>query len=265
MPASGPTHSFTLPTPMFAVRQDSADSLLRAPRNVAVIMDGNGRWAKARLRPRAEGHRQGVKALHRLVERAAELGVEVLTVFAFSSENWKRPATEVRLLMELFAQGLARWEAPLREAGVRLTVIGDRSAFPESVVRAIEACERGTAGGERMLLQIAANYGGRWDVCQAARRCAEAGEEVSPENLEKYLATAGTGEVDLLIRTGGEQRVSNFLLWQMAYAEIYFTETLWPDFNEASFDEAVRWYQGRERRFGMTSEQVRAASGLPGL
>ena len=225
----------------------------KTPAHVAIIMDGNGRWAKRRLMPRAEGHRQGVEALNRVVEAAARLGIERLTVFAFSSENWARPAPEVAMLMKLFGQALHRWCEPLAKAGVRLRVIGDKAAFSDGVKEAIEASERATANGSNMELVIAANYGGRWDVCQATRQVIDAGLDMTPENLSKYLTVP---DVDLLIRTGGECRISNFLLWQSAYAEIYFTERLWPDFAAGDLEDALAWYVRRERRFGRTSEQL---------
>ena len=228
------------------------------PRHIAIIMDGNGRWARSRLLPRAEGHRQGVYALERVVDAAARRGVKALTVFAFSSENWRRPASEVSALMRLFATGLERWEKPLAEAGVRLRVIGDRTAFSESLNRTIDRTESATASGTGMRLNIAANYGGRWDLLQAAQAAAAAGE-LTADGIERRLCAIDDGEVDLLIRTGGERRISNFLLWQTAYAEFYFTDTLWPDFDGSSLDDAIDWYVGRERRFGMTSEQLRAA------
>ena len=228
------------------------------PRHIAIIMDGNGRWARSRLLPRAEGHRQGVYALERVVDAAARRGVKALTVFAFSSENWRRPASEVSALMRLFATGLERWEKPLAEAGVRLRVIGDRTAFSESLNRTIDRTESATASGAGMRLNIAANYGGRWDLLQAAQAAAAA-DELTADGIERRLCAIDDGEVDLLIRTGGERRISNFLLWQTAYAEFYFTDTLWPDFDGSSLDDAIDWYVGRERRFGMTSEQLRAA------
>ena len=231
----------------------------KTPAHVAIIMDGNGRWAKRRLLPRAEGHRQGVEALNRVVEAAARLGIERLTVFAFSSENWARPAPEVAMLMKLFAQALHRWCEPLAKAGVRLRVIGDKTAFSDSVKEAIEASERATANGANMELVIAANYGGRWDVCQATQQVIDAGLDMTPENLSKYLTVP---DVDLLIRTGGECRISNFLLWQSAYAEIYFTERLWPDFAAGDLEDALAWYVRRERRFGRTSEQLQNGAEL---
>ena len=231
----------------------------KTPAHVAIIMDGNGRWAKRRLLPRAEGHRQGVEALNRVVEAAARLGIERLTVFAFSSENWARPAPEVAMLMKLFAQALHRWCEPLAKAGIRLRVIGDKAAFSDGVKEAIEASERATANGSNMELVIAANYGGRWDVCQATQQVIDAGLDMTPENLSKYLTVS---DVDLLIRTGGECRISNFLLWQSAYAEIYFTECLWPDFAAGDLEDALAWYVRRERRFGRTSEQLQNGAEL---
>lgn len=231
----------------------------KTPAHVAIIMDGNGRWAKKRFLPRAEGHRQGVEALNRVVESAVQLGIKRLTVFAFSSENWARPAPEVAMLMKLFAQALHRWCEPLAKAGVRLRVIGDKTAFSDSVKESIEASERATANGSNMELVIAANYGGRWDVCQATQQVIDTGLDVTPENLSKYMTVP---DVDLLIRTGGECRISNFLLWQSAYAEIYFTERLWPDFDAKDLEDALEWYVRRERRFGRTSEQLQNGAEL---
>lgn len=231
----------------------------KTPAHVAIIMDGNGRWAKKRLLPRAEGHSQGVEALNRVVESAVQLGIKRLTVFAFSSENWARPAPEVAMLMKLFAQALHRWCEPLAKAGVRLRVIGDKTAFSDSVKEAIEASERATANGSNMELVIAANYGGRWDVCQATQQVIDTGLDMTPENLSKYMTVP---DVDLLIRTGGECRISNFLLWQSAYAEIYFTERLWPDFDAKDLEDALEWYVRRERRFGRTSEQLQNGAEL---
>lgn len=221
-------------------------------------MDGNGRWAQARHLPRVEGHRRGVQALYRLTERAAERGVKALTVFAFSSENWRRPKAEVDTLMRLFASGLRQWEPKLVEWGIALRVIGDCSAFPGAVRSAIADVQKSTAGGGRMRLNVAANYGGRWDMLHAVERVLAAGEALTQEAVSAHLSTADVGDVDLLIRTGGEQRISNFLLWQAAYAEIFFMPTLWPDFSGRDLDEALDWFEGRERRFGMTSEQLRS-------
>ncbi len=223
------------------------------PHHVAIIMDGNGRWAKARFLPRAEGHRRGVTALDEVTEAAVRAGVKMLTVFAFSSENWLRPQQEVRMLMSLFSAALEKWCVPLKEAGVVLKVIGDRTAFSEDLNRVITYVEKETASGERMVLNVAANYGGRWDMLQAAQRVVDAGLAMTAENLERYLAVPN---VDLLIRTGGECRVSNFLLYQSAYAEMYFTDRLWPEFGADDLHAALAWYQGRERRFGRTSEQL---------
>ena len=220
------------------------------PKHVAVIMDGNGRWAQSRCLPRVEGHRKGVEALERVVETAAQRGVKTLTVFAFSSENWRRPAAEVTALMKLFALGLERWRKPLSEAGVRLRVIGDRTGFSSALNETIDAAEAATAAGSKK--------SSRWDRLQPAQAAAAEGE-LTMEGVEKRLCAAELGEVDLLVRTGGERRISNFLLWQAAYAEFYFTDTLWPDFDGEAFDDALAWYVGRERRFGMTSEQLRKA------
>ena len=223
------------------------------PIHVAIIMDGNGRWAKKRLLPRTEGHRHGVEALYRLVDAALQLDIKRLTVFAFSSENWARPVPEVSMLMKLFAQALHSWCEPLATAGVRLRVIGDRTAFSKKLNQAIDENEHATARGVNMDLVIAANYGGRWDVCQAMKQVLAAGLELTPDNLTKFMSVP---DVDLLIRTGGECRISNFLLWQSAYAEVYFTERLWPDFEAKDLNEALSWYIRRERRFGRTSEQL---------
>ena len=231
----------------------------QVPGHVAIIMDGNGRWAKSRWMPRTEGHRQGVEALNRVVESSVKIGIKRLTVFAFSSENWARPAPEVTMLMKLFAQALHRWCEPLAKSGVRLRVIGDRTAFSDSVKAAIEAGECATANGSNMELVIAANYGGRWDVCQATQQVIDAGLDVTPENLSKYMTVP---DVELLIRTGGECRISNFLLWQSAYAEIYFTDRLWPDFAAGDLEDALAWYVRRERRFGRTSEQLQNGAEL---
>lgn len=233
------------------------------PRHIAIILDGNGRWAARRQLPRVAGHRAGVDNLRALVERCATLGVEYLTVFAFSSENWRRPAAEVRLLMELFVRALEQEARRLIENGVRLKVVGDRRAFPEKLQQAIGRTEQLTRENRRMTLVVAANYGGRWDICEAARRLAEQvadgqlkPEEITPAQLEEHLAFGGMPEPDLFIRSGGEQRLSNFLLWQLAYTELYFTDCLWPDFNAAEFDLALASYAVRERRYGMTGDQV---------
>jgi undecaprenyl diphosphate synthase len=237
------------------------------PRHVAIIMDGNGRWAKQRLLPRVAGHRKGVEAVRGVVRGCLELGVEYLTLFAFSSENWRRPADEVSILMELFLRALEQEVAKLDENGIRFKVVGDTSRFDPRIRELIAAGEALTAGNARLTLSIAANYGGRWDVAQAARRYFALNPEAlredtgtRPEAIEPFLAMAYAPEPDLFIRTGGEQRISNFLLWQLAYTELYFTDLLWPDFDAAALDAAIAWYRARERRFGRTSEQVQAAS-----
>ncbi len=231
----------------------------RVPRHVAIIMDGNGRWARQRLLPRIAGHRRGVEAVRAAVSACAERGVEYLTLFAFSSENWRRPAEEVALLMQLFHAALASEVEKLHRNGVRLKVIGDVRKFDPKITRLVEQGERLTADNRRLTLTIAANYGGRWDILQALTRLmAEhpSHKEIREEALAPYLAMSYAPEPDLFIRTGGEQRISNFLLWQLAYTELYFSETLWPDFDAAALDAAIASYRSRERRFGRTSEQV---------
>lgn len=233
------------------------------PRHIAIIMDGNGRWAKLRGLPRMEGHRQGVEAVCRVVRHCAELGVEHLTLFAFSSENWRRPAEEVGFLMGLFRMMLQREVTRMHRNGVRLTVIGDRSRFDAELQSLIAKAEARTAANTKICLNIAANYGGRWDIVQAMNRLTRAHPEragcYTEADLQAELALGWAPEPDLFIRTGGEQRLSNFLLWQLAYTELYFTDMLWPDFREEALDEAVRSYQRRERRFGRTSEQLAAS------
>jgi undecaprenyl diphosphate synthase len=233
------------------------------PRHVAIIMDGNGRWARKRMLPRVAGHRRGLEAVRASVENCAERGIEYLTLFAFSSENWRRPAEEVALLMQLFQVALTNEVEKLHRNGVRLKVVGDTRRFDANIRRAIEQGERLTAGNQGLTLTIAANYGGRWDVLQALGKLAKerkgALDEVEETALAPYLAMSYAPEPDLFIRTGGEQRISNFLLWQLAYSELYFTETLWPDFDAAALDLAIASYRSRERRFGRTSEQLQAA------
>lgn len=227
------------------------------PAHVAVVMDGNGRWAKARFLPRAEGHRRGMAALKRLTEAARKAGIRHLTVFAFSSENWKRPADEVNALMRFFVDGLTREAEPLSEAGIRLHVVGDTKVFSPELQAAIRTAEQMTEGAQAMTLNICANYGGRWDVVDAVNRLVRDGKPVTVETVTDAVSMQWAGPVDLMIRTGGEQRISNFLLWQLAYAELWFTEVLWPDFSEADFNEALTWFAGRERRFGRTGDQVK--------
>lgn len=234
------------------------------PRHVAVIMDGNGRWAKKRFLPRVAGHAKGVETVRDLVKACLERGVSYLTLFAFSSENWRRPQEEVSLLMQLFVKALQSEVERLHRHGVRLRVIGDLSRFDEHLRVLIREAEARTADNQALHLTIAANYGGRWDILQAVNRLATAHPERSGEwseaDLEPYLAMSFAPEPDLFIRTGGEQRISNFLLWQLAYSEFYFTDTLWPEFDTAAFDLAITSYQQRERRFGQTSEQLQNTS-----
>jgi undecaprenyl diphosphate synthase len=233
------------------------------PRHIAIIMDGNGRWAKRRLMPRVAGHRKGVEALRGVIRACAERGVSNLTVFAFSSENWRRPQEEVTLLMELFMRALENEVARLHENGIRFRVIGDLSGFSERIQVLIRDAEALTRDNTRLTFTVAANYGGRWDIVQAMKRLMAEGvsaDDVDEAALARQLSIADMPEPDLFIRTGGEQRISNFLLWQLAYTELYFTEALWPDFDPAALDEAIASYRTRERRFGRTSEQVRSAS-----
>lgn len=237
------------------------------PRHIAIIMDGNGRWAKKRFLPRFAGHRAGVSALRRIVECCSVKGIEALTLFAFSSENWRRPEEEVSLLMNLFVTSLERETRKLHKNNVRLRVIGDISAFPQKLRDIIAESEALTQNNQGLNLLVAANYGGRWDIMQAMRALSiqiEAGqltsEQLTEALLESHLSFADLPEPDLFIRTGGEERVSNFMLWQLAYTELYFTQTLWPDFGEQSLNEALQSYANRERRFGHTSEQIESST-----
>lgn len=234
------------------------------PQHIAIIMDGNGRWAKQRLLPRVAGHKRGVEAVRATVKACAERGVRFLTLFAFSSENWRRPAEEVTLLMQLFHAALSNEVVKLHRSGVRLKVIGDVQRFDAGILARIQAGEQLTAGNDRLTLTVAANYGGRWDILQAVSRLAAERPEalaapVDEAALAPYLAMNYAPEPDLFIRTGGEKRISNFLLWQLAYTELHFTDTLWPDFDAAALDEALASYRRRERRFGRTSEQLEQA------
>ena len=234
------------------------------PDHVAVIMDGNGRWAKKRFLPRVAGHIKGVELVREMVRACLERNIGYLTLFAFSSENWRRPQEEVTLLMQLFVKALEQEVEKLDRNGVRLRIIGDLSRFDIRLQQLIRDAEARTAGNTRLQLTIAANYGGRWDIMQATNRMLAAQPEKRADwqesDLEPWLAMAFAPEPDLFIRTGGEQRISNFLLWQLAYSELYFTPTLWPDFDTAEFDRAIVSYQTRERRFGRTSEQLQGAS-----
>jgi len=228
------------------------------PRHIAIIMDGNGRWAKKRLLPRVAGHAQGVERVRDMVQACIERGVEYLTLFAFSSENWRRPEDEVTRLMELFVMALEREVSKMHRNGVCLKVVGDLSRFDERLRELIAQGERQTADNTRVTLTVCANYGGRWDILNAANAWLRdnPGGELSEEALTPHLSMPYAPEPDLFIRTGGEQRISNFLLWQLAYSELYFTDTLWPDFDARALDLAIASYQKRERRFGRTSEQL---------
>ncbi|QID18029.1 di-trans,poly-cis-decaprenylcistransferase [Nitrogeniibacter mangrovi] len=229
------------------------------PRHVAIIMDGNGRWARKRFMPRVAGHSRGVESVRAVITRCIERGVRHLTLFAFSSENWRRPAEEVSFLMQLFVRSLKKEIARLHENGIRFRVIGDLSRFDDNLVCMIRDAEAMTAGNATLELTIAANYGGRWDILQGVNALMASGHvgEITEDALTPHLSMAYAPEPDLFIRTGGEQRISNFLLWQLAYTELYFTDTLWPDFDGDAFDEAIASYGRRERRFGRTSEQLR--------
>jgi undecaprenyl diphosphate synthase len=228
----------------------------KIPYHVAIVMDGNGRWANQRFLPRIAGHREGVGALRRIVNAAAEQGIAVLTVFAFSSENWNRPDDEVSGLMELLGMAIAREVPELTRDGVRLYFVGERACLSSKVQEALANAETATASNGGLVLNVCFNYGGRWDIAQAARRLASAGVELNEENLNQAMALAHVPDPDLLIRTGDEQRISNFLLWQAAYTELYFTPTLWPDFDASALSRAITDYGNRERRFGKTSAQV---------
>ena len=233
------------------------------PRHVAIIMDGNGRWAKRQLLPRIAGHRRGVESVRDAVSACIERGIGYLTLFAFSSENWRRPPEEVTLLMQLFQAALSNEVEKLHRNGVRLKVVGDTQRFGPKIRALVEQAEHLTAANQRLTLTIAANYGGRWDILQALSRLVKkenfSAENITEETLAPCLAMSYAPEPDLFIRTGGEQRISNFLLWQLAYSEFYFTDTLWPDFDAAALDAAIVSYRGRERRFGRTSDQVEQA------
>ncbi len=238
------------------------------PKHIAIIMDGNGRWAKQRKLPRVAGHHAGVKSVRKTVEYCVDNGINVLTLFAFSSENWRRPPQEVALLMNLFSLVLKRETAKLLKKGVRLKFIGDRSAFSPRLQSKISESEEITKNGASLTLVIAANYGGRWDIVESFRKLAqsvECGElkaaEISDEDFQSNLSFSDLPEPDLFVRTGGEQRISNFMLWQLAYTELYFTPTLWPDFDENELQLALDDYARRERRFGYTGDQIESKAG----
>jgi undecaprenyl diphosphate synthase len=234
------------------------------PRHIAIVMDGNGRWARQRFLPRIAGHRRGVENVRSTVRACAQKGIEFLTLFAFSSENWRRPADEVSFLMQLFVIALEQEVAKLHENDIRFKVIGDLSRFEPRLTRLIAEAEQLTRDNTRLTLTVAANYGGRWDIIQAVTRMLkdkpQLADGFAEVDLSPYLSLAYAPEPDLFIRTGGEQRISNFLLWQLAYTEMYFTDTLWPDFDTAALDRAITSYRQRERRFGHTSEQLQAVA-----
>jgi len=238
----------------------------RLPVHIAVIMDGNGRWARARGMPRAAGHRAGVKAARAMVEACGERGVRVLTLFAFSTENWRRPPSEVGALMKLMVEALEREVDELDSRGVRLRFIGAREQLSEPILARMEQAEARTRENEQLTLVVALGYGGRWDIVQAAQALAREARDgtldpdtIDEDTLGRHLSLAGLPDPDLLVRTGGESRVSNFLLWNLAYSEFYFTDRLWPDFGVADLDDALAFYARRERRFGRTSAQTRKA------
>jgi len=234
------------------------------PKHIAIIMDGNGRWAKSRHQSRFMGHRAGVKSVEKIVKHCVKCEVEVLSLFAFSSENWRRPTKEVSLLMELFAVALKQQTKRIHKNNTRLRVIGDISKFSKSLQKQIEEAQTITENNTGLTINVAANYGGRWDITRSVKQLAERVmegslklEDITEQQITQGLITADLPEPDLFIRTGGEQRVSNFMLWQMAYTEFYFTDTLWPDFDEQVLDTAIASFNQRERRFGKTSEQLK--------
>lgn len=228
-----------------------------APHHIAIVMDGNGRWATRRFLPRLAGHKQGVESLRRCARACVQRGVGVLTVFAFSSENWNRPADEVTGLMELLAVAVAREVPQLSRDGVRVLFVGAREGLSEKVREGLRQAEQATAANTGLVLNVCFNYGGRWDIAQAAAALAARGEPITEASLHGAMGMAHVPDPDLLIRTGGEMRISNFLLWQAAYSELYFSDKLWPEFDEQALDEAIEAFHARERRFGKTSEQVR--------
>ncbi len=235
------------------------------PRHIAIIMDGNGRWAKQRFMPRIMGHQRGVESVREVIKASTDMGVKYLTLFAFSSENWRRPADEVSFLMKLFMMVLEKEVAKMHQNNIRLRIIGDRSRFDDNLKRHIEESEKLTASNSGLTLTVAADYGGRWDIMQAMHALSLAHPErataFGEEELAPYLSMHYAPEPDLFIRTGGEQRISNFLLWQLAYTELYFTDILWPAFGRAALDAAIQSYQQRERRFGRTSDQLKGDAG----
>ncbi|MDH5518568.1 MAG: isoprenyl transferase [Gammaproteobacteria bacterium] len=244
-------------------KQSSDASPAVLPAHIAIVMDGNGRWAKKRMMPRAAGHKAGVAALKKIIESASEAGIKCLTVFAFSSENWNRPEREVAILMDLFVSSIKKYLPELQQAGVVLRFIGDRSVFSDKLKASLQQAETSTQNNNFLNLNIAMNYGGRWDITEAAKKMlqdtssgAVAAEQINESLFSEYLSLADLPAVDLFIRTGGEHRISNFLLWQCAYSELYFTDVLWPDFNGQELKQATQWFSSRQRRFGRTGEQV---------
>jgi undecaprenyl diphosphate synthase len=233
------------------------------PHHVAIVMDGNGRWATRRFLPRIAGHKQGVDSLNRCVRACLARNIGVLTVFAFSSENWNRPLEEVSGLMELMALSLSREVPRLNAQGVRIHFVGDRERLSERVQAGLLQAEQSTAGNDRLIFNVCFNYGGRWDIAQAAQKLASRGEAITELSLDRAMALAHVPDPDLLIRTGGELRLSNFLLWQAAYSELHFSGKLWPDFDDAALDEAIAFFNTRERRFGQTSAQVNTLDKKP--
>ena len=230
------------------------------PHHIAIVMDGNGRWATRRFLPRVAGHKQGLESLRRCVKACADRGVGVLTVFAFSSENWNRPIEEVSGLMDLMVSALGREVPKLRDDGVRLRFVGERGGLSAKMVAGLEQAEAATAHNARLVFNVCFNYGGRWDIARAAAQLAQRGEPITELSLDRAMALAHVPDPDLFIRTGGEQRLSNFLLWQSAYAELFFSHRLWPEFDEAALDEAIAAFARRERRFGQTSAQLSGAA-----
>ena len=249
---------------LFSSATQRIPEVATVPTHIAVIMDGNGRWARKRFLPRVAGHKRGVETVREMVKQCVKLDVKFLTLFAFSSENWRRPVQEVSFLMGLFMDALEREVSKLHHNNIKLVMIGDRSHFDVQLIEKINTSERLTANNTGLVLTIAANYGGRWDILQAVNKMQLALPALSgryqEENFQPYLSMSYAPEPDLFIRTGGEMRISNFLLWQLAYTELYFTDTLWPDFDEAAFNLAISSYRQRERRFGRTSEQLNSAT-----
>lgn len=243
--------------------QIAVPAITNTPRHVAIIMDGNGRWAQKRGLPRVAGHKAGVETVRSVIQACVEKGIEVVTLFAFSSENWRRPEKEVSLLMSLFLMALQREVKKLHKNGVKLRIVGDVSAFDNKIQEQIKKAESLTKDNNKLVLNIAANYGGQWDITQSVKLLAEqveSGElkssDITSDSISKNLSMSELPEPDLFIRTGGEQRISNFLIWQLAYSELYFTNTLWPDFDGDAFELALSSFAGRQRRFGHTGEQI---------